>query len=70
MLLYPVEDIGQEAKGRLNVAKEDCYEGVGQRTKRCRRWVDCVDVDALKSFKRGLGFRSGYISRNTASILI
>ncbi len=70
MLLYPVEDIGQETKGRLNVAKEDCHEEVDQRMRRCRCWVDYVDINTLKSFKCGLGFRSGYISRNTAFIPI
>jgi len=70
MLLYPVEDIGQEAKGRLNIAKKDRYKGVGQRTRYRKRWVDRTDIDTLKSFKYNLGFRSGYISRNIVSILI
>ncbi len=36
MLLYPVEDIDQETKGRLNIAKEDYHEEVDQRMRRCK----------------------------------
>ncbi len=38
--------------------------------KRYKCWIDYANIDTLKSFKCSLGFRSGYISKNTASIPI
>jgi len=64
VLLYAVEDIGQEDEGGLDIAKEDYHKEVDHCIGYPRRRIDNVDIYALKVFKRLPRFGSRYIDKH------